>query len=134
MSDCGVCLSYDDGNCDYYIDEWSIITSDEDHKCCECDSVVDAGSPIECATKYRDGDQDADEDEREATEPVWTCVVCAEIADAFYCDGRMFGGSLWDSLYEVHEAMNVACLNKLSTPEAKAELQRRWMQWKGLTA
>jgi hypothetical protein len=32
----------------------------------------------------------------------------------------------------VFPEFSLACLEKLKTPEAKAELQRRWMQWKGL--
>lgn len=133
MSDCGVCLSYDESSCDFFIDEWDIVTSPDDHKCSECGTTVKAGERIERASVMRDGDEDLEGNEREPhDDDVWTCVICAEIADAFYCNGRMFGGTLWDSLYEVHEGLNHSCFNKLKTPEAKAELQRRWMKWKGL--
>lgn len=54
-----------------------------------------------------------------------------EIANALYCGGRVFG-LLWedieDQIFREGE-MNSACLDKLSTPEAKQFLQRRWWAW-----
>jgi len=59
-----------------------------------------------------------------------TCPVCAEIAKAFQCDARI-PGELWEGMYEVMGSITTGCFDRLSTPEAKAELERRWMEWKG---
>jgi len=40
---------------------------------------------------------------------------------------------LWDYMQEdAFEHLTAACFNKLKTPQDKAELRRRWMEWKGL--
>lgn len=121
MSDCGVCLSYSGGGeCTGY--RCVTVHAGQDWECSECGCKISKRSLYELASGFNEGS-------------FWqskTCVVCAEIAEAFYCNGRWHGGSLWDSLYDVSDKMTVACLNRLKTPEAKAELQRRWMEWKGL--
>jgi hypothetical protein len=142
-SECNVCICSDADGHDGSIDSHEIITCDRAHRCSECGIKVPAGSPIEEATWYGDDDPDEweiDENdepiEPERKEPIYTCVVCAEIANAFYCegDGRIFGGDLWDAMAEgeIYAGLNSACFDRLTTPEAKAELRRRWMQWKGL--
>lgn len=139
MSDCGVCLYGDESSWDGYIDEASIVTLAVDKRCCECGKTVKAGQPIEEASWMQDEDEWETDDEGEpvepeAKEPIYTCVICAEIGDAFYCEGRVYNGDLWDALYELFGELSTTCFDKLKTPEAKAELRRRWMQWKGLAA
>jgi hypothetical protein len=41
---------------------------------------------------------------------------------------------LWPDMEEVFGKLTTSCFDKLQTPEAKAELRRRWMEWKGLSA
>src|ERR1700744_6572782 len=103
MSDCGVCISSDCSDCDGMIDEATIVTCDQPTKCSECRRTVAAGDKMEGADWYDDGwdyDEDRETDERDAKEPIWTCIVCAEIATAFYCggDGRVYGGEFWDAM------------------------------------
>lgn len=126
MSDCGACIS----NGDYFDGPAQIWESDirkaaKPHRCCECGRVIEKGQKYEYYSMLFDGS--------------WshynTCLICMEIADAFCCDGRLFG-ELWSSFVEadVWPQLNTSCFDKLQTPEAKAELQRRWMEWKGLVA
>jgi hypothetical protein len=62
-----------------------------------------------------------------------TCLVCAEIADAFQCGGRFHGECFWEDMEQAYPQLTTACFDRLRTVEAKAELRRRWMEWKGLT-
>lgn len=118
---------------EHHIDSTAVVTLDHDQKCSECGCNVPSGAQIEQADWY-DGDGDYDDEEQGITDrpPIFTCLVCAEIADAFYCEGRIYGGGLWDAMHEVMGELNTSCLNRLKTPAAKAELQRRWMKWKGI--
>lgn len=121
MSDCGVCLGGgDDGCVEFFASD--IRKARKENRCRECGGTIAVGAKYEYARGKYEGD-------------FWsqsTCLVCAEIAEAFYCDSRVFG-VLWSSMADVYDALNSSCFAKLSTPAAKAELQRRWMKWKGLT-
>jgi hypothetical protein len=120
MSDCGVCLTTDDGGCDTEFLLMKIRCARKEHVCCECDQAIPKGTQYEYAWGKTDGE-------------LWrchTCLPCAEIANAFYCGGRMFGGLLWDNMDEVFEEMNTACLDRLQTAAAKAFLLARWREWK----
>jgi len=124
MSDCGVCIStgdYFDGTADVY--QSDIRKARKPHKCCECNEAIKVGDKYEYYSILFDGR--------------WThhntCLICMEIGEAFCCDGRLFG-ELWSGFdeSEVWPALTTSCFDKLQTPEAKEELRRRWMQWKGL--
>lgn len=131
MSDCGFCLYNDMDDWDFQIDDVSNVTLDRCEKCCECKRAILAGNLIEEASCYDNEDDDENGDPIPPHEPVYTCLVCAEISIAFYCDGRVWGG-LWEAMSEVFDGLNSSCFDRLTTPEAKAELRRRWMKWKGL--
>lgn len=125
MSDCGVCIGsrYDSYSGNDF--DCGPHTSNEDEKCCECESVIPAGTKYESAHWLDDDEKPQSAD---------TCDLCAEIAWAFSCEARVYF-NLWEDIGEcVFPEFSVSCLEKLTTPEAKAELQRRWMQWKGLAA
>lgn len=120
MSDCGVCLSGFDGQSDFV----NVVrrVSRKSRRCCECSKTIAVGETYEASSGKSEGD-------------FWsfaTCLICAEIADAFYCDGRIFGGCLWDDMDNVLSEMTTGCLNRLRTAAAKAELLRRWRERKGL--
>jgi hypothetical protein len=126
MSECGMCFSagYDFGNNDFCKWDMSFKTP---MQCCEYGRTIPAGEKHE-KTKFR-SDSDSSK---------WithhTCATCAEIAWAFFCDTRLYE-SLWDYVNDdLFPNFSQACLNRLETPAAKAELQRRWMKWKGLAA
>lgn len=131
MSDCGVCLY---GECDETSDEMETKTlvSDGTVKCSECYKLVPTGAEYEQVLLIFGDPEDVPEGEESdvRVDEYKTCLVCAEIATAFYCDGRVFGGALWESMGEVIGELNTACFDKLKTPAAKAELQRRWMEHK----
>ncbi len=122
MSDCGVCLS---SGCDFDGNEFErgSVVNKTRVKCCECEQFIPKGIEHEKA-RWRNDDM--------RWETAHTCPICAEIAWAFFCDGRLYF-CLWESLEQVASELTTACFNKLKTPEAKKELQRRWMDWKGLS-
>jgi len=141
MTDCGVCLYSDSDNWEGYIDDAQNVITECDQKCCECGKIVKAGELIEKATwmnesEYEDVERDEDGEpiEKPAKEPIYTCLVCAEIANAFYCDGRVYQSDLWEAMYEVMGDLNSSCFAKLKTPAAKAELQKRFIAFKGLAS
>jgi hypothetical protein len=121
VSDCGVCLT---SGCEDGYNEFCSVRirrAAKIHNCSECDKEIRIGERYEYATGRFDGD-------------FWhetTCLVCAEIADAFYCDGRMFGGELWEQMVNtVFPIMTTGCFDRLTTAAAKADLMRRWNEWK----
>ena len=124
MSDCGVCISSYEGDscCTGY--RCVVVKAGQKWRCCECGAVIAKGAKYERATWFNDG----------SFGQAKTCLICAEIANAFSCGGRWHGDNLWESMEYVWEKLNTTCFDRLQTPEAKAELRRRWMQWKGITA
>jgi len=141
MSDCGVCLYSNENEWEGYIDDVEIVSLDHEVKCCECNKAIPAGSKLEKALwmaegEYEEAERDEDGEliETEPKPPIYTCLICAEIANAFYCDCRVYCSDLWDALSEVFSELSPSCYDRLTTPEAKRELQRRWMEWKGLTS
>lgn len=126
MSDCGVCVSSWDGEPGEFLETRIIRKSRKPHICSECGETIPTGSSYHVASGLSEGD-------------FWsfkTCLVCNEIREAFSCDGVTYGGVFWEYFDEgdCWQALNISCFNRLTTPAAKAELQRRWMEWKGLTA
>jgi len=119
MSDCGVCL-YSDDNSDISFSDVEFVRARKPYKCSECGAPIIAGQRHEVASGRCEGE-------------FWryrTCLVCAEIAEAFFCNGRTFGGILWDFMDDVWGELTTSCFDRLKTPQAKAELQRRWIEWK----
>lgn len=119
MTDCGVCLSSYDGECEMY--SARIRTARKQHVCEECGAAIIPRQAYEYVWGKSEGD----------FWTVKTCLICAEIAKAFSCDGWMHG-TLWDDMHEVMGSLNSSCFNRLQTAEAKAKLRRVWMEWKGL--
>ena len=119
MADCGVCLYSDDcGESDLFSQR--IRTSRKDRKCSECGMPIVRGQRYQWAQGRTEGE-------------FWgyaTCLICDEIAEAFFCNGRTYGGMLWEFMGEVWSELTTSCFDRLKTPEAKAELRRRWMKWK----
>lgn len=115
MADCGVCLTADyGGECTGY--RCVVVHAGQQWLCDECGCAIPKGSLYELASGFNEGSH-------------WqtkTCLICAEIAEAFYCGGR-WHGRLWDSMEDVITKLTTACFSRLQSPEAKAELRRRWM-------
>lgn len=121
MSDCGVCVTTG------YADECTgyrcvIVKAGQEWSCSECGCKITKGTRYELASWFNDG----------SFGNCKTCIVCAEIAEAFQCGGRYHGENFWDCMEDVYDKLTTACFNKLRTPEAKAELRRRWIEWKEL--
>lgn len=123
--DCGFCISVDldDGGYEDYRN--GIAVAEVEKKCCECNTVIHVGDTFEWARGVL-------EDEEHSHS---TCLVCAEIADAFCCDGRRHG-TLWEALENTIDQdetiITTACYARLKTAAAKLELQRFWRSVIGL--
>src|ERR1700722_6694306 len=124
MSDCGVCVYSDsDGeSCDFMHEE--IRKARKPHTCCECRKTINIGERYEHVRFKFDGEVNNCD----------TCLICVEIAEAFYCDGRVLNEGLWENMSYVMAELTTSCFDKLTFPEAKSELRRRWMEWKGIPA
>ena len=119
MNDCNCCIGLEpEGYCEFSHVETR--RARKPHKCCECHKEIAIGERYEHARDKFDGEMWTAE----------TCLICAEIADAFYCNGRLYGGGLWDEMESCFESMTTGCLKQLTTAAAKAELMRRWNDWK----
>jgi hypothetical protein len=117
MSDCGVCLTYSGGDeCTGY--RCVMVNAGKQWNCSECGCIIPKKSQYELASGFNDGS-------------FWqtkTCPVCADIAEALYCNGR-WHGSLWDSVDAVVEKLNIVCLYKMKLPESKKKIQGIWLEW-----
>lgn len=122
VGDCGVCIGggYDNDELDidtYY--QRNVIIK-RNCKCFECGELVKAGTEHQqCGGTY------------EGVRKNWRfCLLCAEIADTFCCDGRMFG-TLWEGVEEdLFPQLTTDCLVKLKTAAAKQHLVNKWNEWK----
>ena len=99
-------------------------TARKQWQCAECSGKITPGERYEYSAGKCDGFMF---DER-------TCLLCAEIRDAFVCGSFVFG-SLWESIYEAifprwGEEGPYDCLMKLKSGEAKDFIQRQYSEWK----
>lgn len=118
--DCS-CL-YDSGDGDqpiFYTQRW--VTARKDHKCYECRRVIMKGERYECFSgKWETGVQ-----------TYRTCAECQNIRESLNCEGWTFG-RLWEDIEEQifqETGLTIACIDKLTTPEAKKFLQRKWIEF-----
>lgn len=122
MSDCGVCISGGGSEvCTGY--RCVIVKAGQEWTCSECAGKILKGAKYELASWFYPGDSFGN---------CKTCLLCAEIADAFMCGGRWHGECFWEDMQRAFPKLTTSCFDRLKTPEAKAELQRRWTEWKGL--
>lgn len=124
MSDCGVCIGGGDydGSPEFQSTAWP--KARKPHKCMECGRVIAIGEQYERFAGKFDG----------ALFSQKTCSECAEIRDAFNCDGGALCDGLWaDMESAVFPVMTTGCLDRLQTPEAKRFLAARWRKWRGFT-
>ena|ERR1700677_1889461 len=120
MSDCGFCVSSGDCDGDGQYFGSKLVRSRSLRHCEECGKPIPKGE----LSVYHRGKGD------NGMWQAYVCPVCNEIAETFTCDGGWIFGSFWDSFDENISAVNLACFERLSSPEAKAEIQRRWIEWK----
>lgn len=118
MSECGcIYMGIDDAGPEVV----TTRTARKEHKCCECRMVIAVGQRYEVRAQFNDGRAFQNK----------TCLPCAEIRNAFFCEGWYYG-SVWSDIESAlfdRGPLNSACLDKLSTVDAKQFLQRRWMDW-----
>jgi hypothetical protein len=128
MDECACLYGGYDGEDDYdedgnQLSRTSTVQAVDPLKCCECHGTIDVGQMHEHHVGYTDGRE-------------WsydTCLVCAEIRSALYCEGWFFT-MLWEDIEEQifeERGLTQACLDKLTTPTAKRALQDAWMAFVG---
>lgn len=122
MSDCGVCVGSQDYDGCAEFHSVSVSKARKEHRCEECHQVIPVGSYYQKVAGKYDGDFFS----------IKTCMVCAEIRNAFTC-GALNYGEFWEEMRQYgFEQMTTGCLAKLETAAAKQELLRRWNAWRGL--
>ena len=124
MSECGVCIGGEDydGVCEFQ--DFSHPRARKEYLCGECHKTIQPGDKYQKFVGKFDGDFFCEK----------TCEVCAEIRDCLSCGTSPAFGEMWGEIRDyVFPSMTTSCFDKLETAEAKAELRRRWMEWKGLT-
>lgn len=122
MSDCSVCLYFDEGNTADLFHQ-AAVCARKDYTCSECERPIVKGTIHQVAKMLYEGEWSA----------YRTCLVCAEIRKAFCCQGEQFGGIFWSEMneYGFPEISNSGdCLKRLSTPEAKRYFAQRYREWK----
>jgi hypothetical protein len=125
MSDCGVCIGGGDWDGPNEFENVGRPKARKPHKCSECHRIIQPGEKYERFSGKFDGSLFC----------LKTCLQCAEIRDAFNCDGGAIVDGLWSEMEDlVFPAMTTGCLDRLETPEAKAFLLDKWRAWKGLAA
>jgi hypothetical protein len=118
MSECGFCVgSWDEGDGEYF--GFKVVRIRKERRCEECGLQFLVGTSMVYHKGVNDG----------RVWGVYCCELCDEIASAFSCNGRMFG-EFWSSMWDFFPSLNTSCFQRLSTPPAKAELQRRWIDYK----
>lgn len=121
MGTCSVSFGMEaDEMCDFWVSKMK--TARKHHVCGECRKNIDPGTKYESLSYVFDGSFHHEK----------KCTICAEIRDAFLEDGCAYApGDMWTDMRDyVFPEMTTTCFDRLKTPEAKAELQRRWMEWK----
>jgi hypothetical protein len=99
------------------------VTARKPHQCFECRETIPVGARYERVNGKWDG--------------VWStyrfCLPCSEISREFSDSGRTFG-YLWEGMGENWDegAHITACLNRLTTADAKRRLHDQWLEWKDL--
>ncbi len=116
MSECIIDVDYGDEEFDL---KTSMVVSEKDKWCCECERIIRAGEEHERAVFLNYGD----EEEPYTAYEYATCVQCVEIRDVFF-DGFIFT-ELWSDLDNsdclARGEFTIAQLDRLS-PEAVALL------------
>ncbi len=124
MPDCGVCIgSEPDGMCDFFNKETR--KARKEHTCCECLQIIHKREKYLASCGKYDSNFFSDK----------TCAICDEIKMAFLDPqmNAMEPGSLWEEMRDyAFPELTTACFDRLSTPEAKAYLRDRWIEWKGI--
>ena len=120
MNDCACIYDSAEGDLpEFYTQQWR--RARKSYTCCECRGTIQRGDRYECFSgKWERGVQ-----------TYRTCDQCQNIRESLYCEGWSFG-QLWEDIEEQifrETGLTVACIDKLTTPEAKAFLQRRWMEF-----
>ena len=96
-------------------------------RCCECGLLIAPGNAYHRYSGRWEGKWFVTK----------TCLICAEIRTAFYCNGWL-SGVLWEDMREaVFDNPNFStaseCFTKLSAA-AKQRVLDEWRRWKGLAA
>lgn len=121
MSDDCACLYAEDDGEPFTLFSERVLTVRASHRCEECRVTLPPGTQAERMVAKWEGQVSS----------TYTCLPCAEIRRALYCGGRMFG-VLWEDVEHqifMEAGLTVACVDKLSTPEAKTKLQQAWMTY-----
>lgn len=121
MSECGVCIGNDDYDCELGFQDVIWPKARKEHKCCECRRIITKGEEYQRWAGKWDG----------SVESFKTCLLCVQIREGFSCGNSTVFGQLWVEMCDyVFPVMNTACFEKIESPEARAYLRSKWINWK----
>lgn len=121
MSDCVCLYNSGDGDLPEFSSE-AVVKAKKPYRCCECFGVIAIGQRYERVTGKWDW----------TVSTYRTCLLCDEIRRAFCCEDGWTYTLLWSDIEDQmfrERGLDSACLEKLSTVDAKQFLQRRWWAW-----
>ena len=125
MTDCGACIGGGDYDGPNEFEHIEHPKARKPHKCSECHRVIAVSEQYERFTGKFDGSLFC----------IKVCSECAEIREAFNCDVGALEADLWSDMERyVFPGMTTGCLERLTTPGAKAKLLEEWRRWRGLVA
>ena len=122
MSDCDVCIGGYDGDVQFFFA--NPVTCRKPAKCGECGRTIEKGEIYHRVGGKCEGD-------------MWSmkvCLLCDEIGNVFACGHGRSYGNLWEMMQDnAFPLLTTAspCFTNCSAA-AKAEVIRRWREWKGL--
>jgi hypothetical protein len=125
MSDCR-CSIGSEGDGEYpEFSDVRHVKARKTHQCCECGKDIQRGETYQYWVGKFDGEMGYEK----------TCLICAEIRSSFSCEAWPLFGYMWAEIKDhMFPELTTACYDRLSTPEARSIVQRRWREWKGLAA
>ncbi len=93
-------------------------------RCVECGRAIRPGQRYERSAGKAEGDLFCEQ----------TCLVCAEIREAFVCGAWVFGmlwESIWDEMFPIWDTRGpIDCLAKLESKEARDYARTRYAEWR----
>lgn len=112
----------DSESVDFHVSK--IVRAKKAHTCDSCHGPIAIGEQYQCSTFKFDGTFAMER----------CCDGCREASVEF--GYNILGGDLWCEFREAwaNGAHITACLNRLTTAKAKANMREQWLKWKNLAS
>ncbi|GAC1699901.1 MAG: hypothetical protein NVS9B4_00220 [Candidatus Acidiferrum sp.] len=124
MSECNVCIGFEDydGTTEFF--EVTEHKARKAHRCAECRREIPIGERYQATSIKFDGDFSYTK----------TCLICADVYAVYSCGNSLMIGELWSEMRDyVFPNLTTAskCFKELSVV-SKSRVLEEWRKWKGL--